>query len=232
MSSPSPPLDTAALRRVGGSMGSNPAGIFEDEHGQRFYIKSLESSAHAKNERIAAALYALAGAPTLTYVPTKGEGQVATLLVALEKRHVSQLDEAERKQAQRWFGVHAGTANWDAAGFEGDNQGVIGGRVVTLDVGGALEFRGQGLPKGKAFGTRVDELDTLRSEPDNRFALHLFADMDEATLREAILVVTQLPDAHIRSVIMDNAGSAALADKLLARKADMQRRLQDLAARG
>ena len=37
----------------------------------------------------------------------------------LDKKHVSSLSESERKQAQRWFGVHAETANWDAAGLCG-----------------------------------------------------------------------------------------------------------------
>lgn len=70
-------LDTTALHRVGGQMGSNPAGIFEDDSGRRYYVKSLESAALARNEWLAAQLYRLAGAPTLHYVRTKAPDRIA-----------------------------------------------------------------------------------------------------------------------------------------------------------
>jgi hypothetical protein len=219
-------IDTARLRQVGSRLGSNPAGIFEDEQGRRFYVKSLESPEYARNEFIAARLYQLAGAPTLNYLRTTQANQVATEMVHLDKKTVGQLSPEERQQAQRWFGVHAWTANWDAAGFQGDNQGVVAGRVLTLDVGGALEFRAMGHPKGKAFGTRVGELDRLREDSDNPYAVKLFGDMDEAALQAAIRVVTRIPDALIRQAISDYGGSAALVDKMIVRKADMAGRVR------
>jgi hypothetical protein len=218
-------IDTATLRRVGGQLGSNPAGIYADAQGRRYYVKSLESPAHARNERIAARLYQLAGAPTLRYVATRAPAQVATEWVELSVRHVAQLSEAQRRSAQRWFGVHAWTANWDAAGFEGDNQGVADGEVLTLDVGGALAFRAGGDPKGAAFGSAVGELALLRGDPDNPHAMRLFGDMDAVALAAAIRVVTGLADGAIRGAILGLGGSRALADKMLARKADMARRL-------
>lgn len=220
-----PLIDTASMQRIGGQLGTNPAGLFQDASGRRYYVKTLESAAHARNERIAARLYQLAGAPTLTYVRTTAPDQVATEWVRLDKRCVAHLSEAERKQAQRWFGVHAWTANWDAAGFDGDNQGVVDGRVLTLDLGGALAFRAQGDPKGRAFGTRVDELDVLRADDGNPHALRLFADMRPDEIAEAIRVVVRIPDDGIRQVVSDNGGRAELAEKMIARKADMARRL-------
>jgi hypothetical protein len=223
-----PALDTRLLRRVGGPLGSNPAGIYEDATGRRFYVKTLETSAHARNEYIAAMLYKLAGAPTLTYRRTLASDQVATTWVNLDRKHVARLDEGERRQAQQWFGVHAWTANWDVAGYGGENLGVIDGTVVALDLGGALEFRAQGDPKGKAFGFQVGELERLRCDADNPHALWLFGDMDDETLRRAIMVVTGIPDTRIRQVIMEQGGSSALADKMIARKADMASRLSAL----
>jgi hypothetical protein len=220
-----PLIDTTTLQRVGGQLGSNPAGIFQDDTGRRYYVKTLESVAHARNEMIAAKLYQLAGAPTLTYVPTQAPDQIATEWVALDKRCVAHLSASERKQAQQWLGVHAWTANWDAAGFDGDNQGVLNGQVLTLDVGGALAFRAHGDPKGKAFGTRVDELDLLRSEEANPHAARLFAGMGHDEINQAIMTVVQIPDEQIRKVILDNGGSQALAEKMIARKADIAGRL-------
>ena len=218
-------IDTTAMLRVGGQLGTNPAGIFQDGSGQRYYVKTLDSPAHAKNEMIAARLYQLAGAPTLTYVGTIAPDQIATKWVELDKKRVRHLTESERRQARQWFGVHAWTANWDATGFDGDNQGVVNGKVLTLDVGGALNFRAHGDPKGHAFGTCVDELDELRSSGDNPHALKLFADMSVEEIRQAILVVVRIPDEQIRQVIIESGGTQALAEKMIARKADMAKRL-------
>ncbi|GAB6041381.1 hypothetical protein [Endothiovibrio diazotrophicus] len=222
-----PMIDTATMTRVGGQLGTNPAGIFEDDSGRRYYVKTLESVAHARNEAIAAKLYQLAGAPTLPYVATTAPEQIATEWIDLDKRCVARLSEEERRQAQRWFGVHAWTANWDAAGFDGDNQGVAHGRVMTLDVGGALAFRAHGDPKGKAFGSHVDELDKLRGDDANPHALRLFADMSSAEIEQAILVVVRIPDQRIRQAIIDCGGSHKLAEKMIARKADMAGRLME-----
>ncbi len=218
-------VDTAAMQKVGRQMGSNPGGVYEDKNGRRFYVKTLETPAHALNEFLGAKLYQLAGAPVLTYVRTKEPNQVATVFAGLAKKHVPYLSASERRQAQRWLGVHAWTANWDAAGFDGDNQGVVDGVVTTLDVGGALEFRAQGDPKGKAFGTCVNELDTLQSDPDNPYAVKLFGDMSPAGINDAIAVVTRIPDDEIRRVIGENGGRSALAVKMIARKADLAKRI-------
>jgi hypothetical protein len=37
--------------------------------------------------------------------------------------------------------------------------------------------------------------------------------------------VTRIPDTQIRQLIVDNGGSPSLADQMVARKADMARRL-------
>ena len=224
-------IDTAGMQRIGGQLGTNPAGVFQDDSGRRYYVKTLESSMHARNEAVAARLYRLAGAPTLSYVCTTAPDQIATEWIQLDKRCVAHFSERERKQAQRWFGVHAWTANWDAAGFDGDNQGVVDGNVLTLDVGGALAFRAHGDPKGKAFGTRVDELDVLRSDEDNPHAVKLFADMGPDDIAQAIRVVARIPDEQIRQAVIGSGGSDKLAEKMIARKADMAERLNVGASR-
>lgn len=219
-------IDTTTLQRVGGQLGTNPAGIYQDEFGRRYYVKTLESAAHARNEFIAAMLYQLAGAPTLKYVRTREPDQIATEWLELDKKCVAHLNESERKQAQHWFAVHAWTANWDAAGFNGDNQGVANGKVLTLDVGGALAFRAHGDPKGKAFGNRVDEIDLLRNDDSNPHAVMLFVDMSPEEIKQAIMVVVRIPDEQIRQLILDSGGSQNLAEKMIARKADMARRVR------
>lgn len=222
-----PILDVNRMRRVGGQLGMHSAAVFEDVEGQGYYVKTLDSRQHVQNEWLAAALYRLVGAPTLTYMKTVNPRQIATLWLTLDKRRIAHFTEAERLQAQQWFAVHAWTANWDAAGFDGDNQGVAGGKVLTLDVGGALSFSAMGDPKGRAFGTVVDELLTLRNHPHNPHATKLFSDMSHDTLRRSIARVTELEDAQITEVILNNGGEQRLVDKMLARKANMQQRLTE-----
>lgn len=211
-------LDCAALTRVSGQLGSNPAGVYEDAQQQRYYIKTLESLAHARNEFIAAQLYRLAGVPTLCYHYTKDPLQVATRWVSLDSRCVKHLSPKQRLQAQQWFAVHAWTANWDVAGYNGDNQGVLDNQVVTLDVGGALSFRAMGDPKGSAFSERVNEITSLREDGDNPHACALFADMTPAQLLAALQVVLRISDEQISVTISENGGHAKLVRKMLARK--------------
>jgi hypothetical protein len=71
----------------------------------------------------------------------------------------------------------------------------------------------------------VDELDLLRSEEANPHAARLFADMARDEIDQAIMKVTQIPDKQIRKVILDNGGSHTLAEKMIARKADMAGRV-------
>lgn len=222
-----PPIDTRTLRRIGGQLGSNPGGQFEDAQGRRYYVKTAESPAHARNERLAAALYALAGAPTLTYVDTADPSEVATTWVRLDHRPLARWSEPLRRQAQRWLAVHAWTANWDATGALGDNQGIADGVVVTLDVGGALAFRAHGDPKGKAFGTRVDEIDALRHDPDNPHAMRLFGPMTAQAVADAVSVVTRLDDDAIRAAVLAHGGSPRLAEQMVARKHDLAARTVD-----
>lgn len=215
------PLDVTRLQRSGGRLGSNPAGIYSDDQGNRFYIKEPESPAHARNEYLAAALYQLAGAPTLTYVPCLNPCLVATRWIEPEKKSLAHFNAEELAQARHWLGVHAWTANWDATGLHGDNQCVYQGRVITLDTGGALNFRAQGDPKGKAFGEQVGEINTLRTDADNPHAVKLFGTMNADEINDAVQVVTALADDEIRRVILANGGSEKLVLKMLARKADM-----------
>jgi hypothetical protein len=220
------PIDTSKMDRVGGQLGSNFAGLYQDNDGQRYYVKELESPALARNEWIAAHLYQLVGAPTLIYVPTVDPCQVATLWETLDKQNLNHFSAAERCQVQQWFAVHAWTANWDALGLHGDNQGILRGDVITIDVGGALQFRACGDPKGKAFGDQVSELTSMRTLTDNRFAAELFGPMDEATLRDSLLRVTNLEDDSIVTSVRCCGGSDKLAIKMLARKHDVSRYLK------
>lgn len=219
-SKPSSALKPSDLKKVGSQMGSNEGGVFEDKSGERFYVKRPASKAHVANERAAARLYQLAGVNTLTYRDVEGGNHVATKLEKLDKNRISQLSPEERKEAAKDFIVHAWLSNWDAAGTGGDNQGVLNGKVTTLDVGGSLRYRAQGGPKGSAFGPKVSEIDTMRNPKMSPDAAKLFGDMSDADLKASASRVTNLSDSDIRSAAQDDA----LADLLIERRDDIAKR--------
>lgn len=213
-----PLLDTSALTRIGGPLGSNPAGVYEDRHGQRYYIKTLESVAHLRNEYIASKLYELAGVPMLSYQLTTDPYQLATRWLDLDKKSIKHFSHSERQQAKQWFAVHAWTANWDVAGYHGDNLAVIKNKVITLDVGGALNFRAMGDPKGKAFSSEVNEINSLRKDLDNPHAVKLFSDMTIDEITRSINKVTCLCEQAISDTILQQNGHQKLVNKMLTRK--------------
>jgi len=214
-------LDPAKLKKQGGKLGSNEGGTFTDESGQKFYIKRPASKAHVENELAAARLYQLAGVQTLDYRPVQGGNHVATAWQDLDKKNIRDFTPAERKEAAKDFAVHAWLSNWDAAGLGGDNQGIIGGKPATLDVGGSLRYRAQGTPKGSHFGNAVTEIDTLRDPKMNPDAAGLFGKMTDSEIKASVAGVTKIPDDAIRAAVGDDK---ALAEQLIARKQNMAQR--------
>jgi uncharacterized protein len=217
----SAPLKPGDLKKTGGKMGSNEGGTFEDKSGQKFYVKRPASKAHVANELAASRLYKLAGVNTLNYVDVEGGNHVATKLEKLDKKNISELTPAERKEAAKDFVVHAWLSNWDAAGTGGDNQGVLNGKVTTLDVGGSLRYRAQGGPKGAAFGPKVSEIETMRDPKMSPDAARLYGKMTDDELKTAATRVTSISDEDIRKAV---GGDKELADTLIARKADLAKR--------
>ena len=94
----------------------------------------------------------------------------------------------------------------------------VGGKTITLDVGGALRFRAQGRPKGEAFGSKVDEWDTMRDKGKNPDAAALFGSMSKDELRASVERVSTISDEKIRAAVGDDK---QLADILIARKKDL-----------
>jgi hypothetical protein len=222
-------IDYKSLKRIGPQLGSNPGGRFATPEGKSFYVKQSKSNDHAKNEVTAARLYELAGSPVLRSEPVEMPG--GKLGTATEWKDVKNIDRkspAEVKEAQKDFATHAWLANWDSVGLGYDNQGKIGGKMTTLDVGGSLLYRAQGAPKGDAFGTSAKEWDSLR-DPSNRQAYRIFGDMSPEALRESARRVAAVPDEAIRRVVEESGPGSesqkkALADLLIARKTDIAKR--------
>lgn len=219
----SKPLLSANLTKVGAQKGSNQGGVYKDSvSGKEFYVKKLKSPQHVTSERIAAQLAGMAGVNTLKYADVGDQpDMIATEMAKLEKDNVSKLSPEERKEAQKAFVANAWLANWDAAGTGGDNQGVVDGKVTTLDFGGSLDYRAQGEPKGAAFGNQVTELKTMVDPSKSPDAAKLFGSMTHAEMKESAKHVTDLTNDQIIEAVKAGGGTATLAEKMIARKNDI-----------
>jgi phage-related protein (TIGR01555 family) len=217
---PFAPLHPSSLTKVSGKMGSNEGGVYKDKGGQEYYVKQPKSAAHVTNENTAARLYQLTGAHTLEYMDA-GPKHVATKLEKLVANNVSQMTSEEKKTAQKDFMTHAWLGNWDAAGMGGDNQGVLNGKVTTLDVGGSLLFRAQGEPKGDKWGPKVSETLTLLDSGMNPDTAALFGGMTKDEKIASAKQVTEIPNNAIREVVAAGGMDEEMANTLIARKNDI-----------
>lgn len=214
--------------RVGKQAGSNPGGVFKDGDGQEWYMKVPKSADIAKNEVLAANLYAAAGiaVPEVKNVMVLGELGVASKMIRGLKPDVQALKNGEVPGVLEGFAVDAWLANWDVVGLLYDNLLVDAkGHGVRVDTGGSLIFRAQGSPKGAAFGDTVGELKTL-VDGKNLQATAVFGHITPKELAASIAKVAKVSDKTIRELCEAHGpGSkrdrADLARKLILRKKSM-----------
>jgi DNA topoisomerase IB/8-oxo-dGTP pyrophosphatase MutT (NUDIX family) len=232
---PAGALKLSGMKKIGGQLGSNPGGKYQDDAGTAYYAKQSKSNDHAKNEVLAARLYEAAGSPILpALLADMGNGKLGTATKWADATNINLSDATDRKDAHDHFATHAWLANWDAVGLgqhQNDwNQARVNGAMTTLDPGGSLLYRAQGGPKGSAFGTAVGEWDTMR---DKKNAHGLYTDMTPAQLKASAAKVTGVTNATIQKLVEEHGpGDAkartALADKLIARRDDIAKRVASL----
>lgn len=233
------PMKLSTMTLVGQKPGGSAAGgVFQDADGQKWLVKSYNSSDQARNEVLAANLYKTAGidAPEMRLVDLEGQFKGGVGVASKwEDQKLSKFDATSATavdKAQEGFAVDAWLSNWDVVGLENDNLlSRPDGSLVRIDPGGALLYRAQGSLKGDAFGDKVGEWDSLRGIGPNANikAAQAFAAIPPAKMAESAIRVTSISDDTIRAVVTkygpgDDAAKAALADKLIARKADIAQR--------
>ncbi len=212
-------------KQTGPQGGSNPGGKFKDENGVEWYCKFPSNEDVAKSEVLAAQLYAISGVAgqDAKLVMKDGKLGIASRWVTVNKASPAEL--AKTKGVLSGFGVDAWLGNWDVVGLGFDNLQVNEkGEAVRVDAGGSLTYRAQG--GKKAFGTTVSEIDSLRDPKINPQSSAVFGKMTDADITAAVAKVLAIPDAAIINAVElhgpgDAANKKALADVLLARKADL-----------
>jgi SPP1 gp7 family putative phage head morphogenesis protein len=219
--------------------GANAGGIYQDTTtGTRWMVKHMASEDVARNEVLTGKLYELAGmdVPELHFGNMAGKPSVFSRMVD-GIREVGPSDMAKAAGTFDGFGVDAWLANWDVVGLDFDNLVLHGSKALRIDVGGGLRYRATGGLKGQAFGDTVGELDTLRNPGNNPKSAQVFGGMSQAQIEASVRRVLALDDNDIRAVVeaygpIDLAERKMLADRLIARRADLARRFPDAADQG
>lgn len=222
-----PPMD--GWVQTGGQGGSNPGGKFRDPSGQEWYCKFPDDADTAKSEVLAAKLYAMAGlsGQDAMLVTKGGKVGIASKWVNISKAG-SAAALAKVPGALDGFAVDAWLGNWDVVGLSLDNLQIgPDGKAHRVDAGGSLEYRAQGAKK--PFGTKVEEIDTLRDAVKNPQSAAVFGGMKDADISASVAKVAAISDVSIRAMVNEfgpgtAADKAKLAETLIARKQDLIKR--------
>jgi hypothetical protein len=197
--SPVPGLPSAkGWEKVGSAKGSNPGGTYKAEDGTLYYVKQSKSALHARNEALAAALYALTGVKTTDpHLVTYGNddqhlGTAAKIIDGVQ---------GDMTGVQQGFATDAWLANWDVVGLSYDNVWGTPEGPVRVDLGGSLLFRAQGTPKGSDFGAEVKEWDTFGDASINPQSASVFGKMTDAQKKESATVLLGVTDGDIDATV-------------------------------
>lgn len=224
---PGTPINIDGWKKVGGKMGSNPGGVFEAPDGAQYYVKFPADPDHAKNEVLAAKLYALADVdgPVSQLAVRDGKIGIASMMDSSLKHDAGALSAGGVHNVKTGFAADAWLANYDVAGLSFDNVMMTpAGHAVRIDVGAGMEYRAQG--KKKEFGPKVTETKTLLDPKVNPQAAVMFAGITPADITAGVAKIAAIDDATLRATVMkygpgDAANRKKLADTLIARKADL-----------
>lgn len=232
------PPDPATMVMIGAkSKGGTPGALYQDTAtGQKWLIKFNGSADAVQNEVLSAKLYTLAGveAPELHAITIEGKPALASRIIDGIKE-VPAKTLASTPSVTDGFAVDAWLANWDVAGLNFDNVVLVNGRAVRIDVGGSLRYRAVGGLKGSAFGDSVGEIESMR-DGTNAQARAVFGAMSPQDVERSVERVLSISDADIRAIVLrygppDEAERRALAERMVARKADLARRYPAAAER-
>lgn len=201
---PDKPMPMDGWKQVGAPQGSNPGGKFRDAKGGEWYVKFPANADIAKNEFLADKLYEMLGVsgPKSSVVVKDGKIGVAHKWVSLKKQGAGALASLDGTRAA--FPIDAWLANWDVVGQAYDNlQAGPDGKAHRVDAGGALLYRAQGEPKGKAFGHEVAELESLTNADKNPQSAAVFGGIQAADMQWGLAQLAKLKPSQIDALVGD-----------------------------
>lgn len=146
------------MKRLGGSTGAQ---LVEDADGNEYVMKKGKNTSdeHVREEYLSNQLYQILGFRTPDFELTEDGGH--SILFSKYIPNTKSFDSSHIKEISKGYVADALLGNWDV--YQNDNIFIdSAGRVVRVDNGGALRYRAQGGLKGSSFGSKVDEIESLK----------------------------------------------------------------------
>ncbi|HWQ08141.1 MAG TPA: hypothetical protein VN436_03500, partial [Holophaga sp.] len=239
--------DAFPFKQVGPQGGAQPGGVFEDEFGQKWYIKFPPSEDVCKNEVLALKLYesilGKSSVPSVKMVHAKGipgiasDGKMGIASKWMDglKEDPSALASGKVANVYEGFALDAWLGNRDVVG---GNQSqyknmVVGpdNKAVRVDAGGALLYTGLGHAKND-FGADVTEVEKLLNPSVNHETARIYKGITKDQITQSVAKVLEVPDEFVKAMVDkfgpgDEAAKAALVDKLIARKNNLAKKFPE-----
>lgn len=225
-------LSNTGWKKLGGQLGTEKGGTYEGPDGKKYYVKIPDDPARAHNEVLAAKLYELAGGQVKPMHLVEIDGKTAVAGEWVESSKMNWDSPLAKEKAGEDFAIHAWLANRDAVGAGSENpmdniRWTADHKAMTIDPGGALEFKGMGgSGKKPGFGNEASEWDALRDSSINPSAAKAFGDMTSEQLINSAAKLKTISAYDIKTIVNKYHGGSVdekvmLTNKLLLRKQDI-----------
>ena len=185
-------------------MGMQPGGLFEDDTGQKYYLK-WEKDNKVRIEALAAGLYSAAGVPVPDVsIVTLDNGRLASKSKWIpEAEYMGMQELRENSDVRDNFVVDAWLSNWDVVNPGAENIVNVNGQGVRVDLGGTMIFRAQGQPR--QYPRDVKDLETLVDPYINYEMAYVFENLTDDELRAGAEGVASVSDETIDDLV-DRSG--------------------------
>ena len=205
-------LDTSSFVQHSKQKGTMPGGFMADpKTGTEYYVKQAPDMEQAKNEKLTAELYKLAGVPVADVHLTSVNGKPG---IASKKIDGQQLGHHTQggsygiyqgiEGLHENFPVHAWLANHDAVGTGPENPlgniMVKDGQAYVIDTGGGLLYKGTGTKKAK-FSPEVDEIQTMADPNYSHLSAEVFGGVDPAVAKVGAQRIANIPDEALAQLV-------------------------------
>lgn len=215
--------------KISGKMGTEEGGLYTFQ-GKKYYVKTPADVNRARNELLALKLYEAAGGSAKKGMMIDLDGKEALATEWIEEANkVSWDTNASKALAADDFAIHAWLANHDAVGAGAENPMdnirflPDDGKMIMLDAGGALEYKGMGGSGKKQWDDSGSEIYTMRDPSKNPSAAKVFGGMTPQQVAASANKLNNLTDDDIRGLCNTygpgtKSERIALADKLISRR--------------
>ena len=190
---------------AGTQYGSNPGGIHVSPSGEKHYVKFYSNHEQAKAEVATAKVYEHLGVSTLQpkLVNYRGHMGVASKwrddLKPIHPKEYENPSEHMKGELAKQHVAGVLTKNWDVVGNEFDNlHKAPDGKIVNVDLGGALHFRAMG--GHKEYSPDISERHSYHDPKVNQFSAHAFKSLTNDHLHTAFHGMGDRSDAHVTGI--------------------------------